>query len=90
MYSIKYSKIARLNLLEIQNYIAQDNLYYSIKVLKNIESSIWYLKDFPYLWTCINKKLRKIVNSKYWYTIFYKLNEIEKQVEIVSISKYQD
>ncbi len=90
MNIIKYTPEAKRNLSEIQFYIFQDNPYYSIKVLKSIENTINFLKDFPYLWVWVNSILRKIIETKYKYTIFYKVNEKNKTIEIISISKFKN
>jgi len=90
MYNIEYSNTSKINLSEIQSYILQDSPYYSIKVLESIKSTISYLRNFPYLWVWINTSMRKIVETKYKYTIFYRVNEKNKIIEIISISKFKN
>jgi hypothetical protein len=90
MNIIKYTYEAKINLSEIQSYIFQDSPYHSIEVLNSIKYTINFLKDIPYMWIQINWNLRKIIEVKYKYSIFYKIYEDDKIIEIISISKYKN
>lgn len=90
MNIIKYTYEAKINLSEIQSYICQDSPYYSIEVLNSIKYTINFLKDIPYMWTQVNWNLRKIIELKYKYSIFYKIYEDDKIIEIISISKFKN
>ena len=81
------SKRADENLDDIYDYISNDNYFYPIKVINHIHYTIWYLKDFPYLWKPSFWDLREFVETKYKFRILYKVNENEKYVTIISIFK---
>jgi plasmid stabilization system protein ParE len=72
--SVKYSTHARWQLLEINTYITQENPAAAQRVAKLITDSVDGLLDFPMLdkpW--IKTGTRKLVLSKYPYSIIYKL-----------------
>lgn len=85
MYKIRYLKVARLDIANIYSYIAIDNPVMALKVYENIKKLVWYLYDFPLIWTKLDNWLMKIVDSKYKYNIIYKINW--DTIEIVTIFK---
>lgn len=88
MYKIVILPYARQNILEVVNYIAQDNLFYANKVQEYIKKSILLLSDFPYIWKELDLIYRQIVESKYKFKIVYKLeNEI---IYIVAVYREQE
>ena len=87
MYKIKYSAKAFIELDKIFEYILDDNNLYAVKVINNILKTIKNLIIFPYLWKQ-TWKFREFVEIKYKYRIIYKIDEINKNVIIVSIFKY--
>jgi len=90
MYKIDFSYTARLNLLDIFWYIAEDNYLKAIEVQTNIKNTIDYLKDFPNLGKKYIKNSRRLVNSKYKFSIIYKVSEKYKKIEIISIFKNEN
>ncbi|MDD2871621.1 MAG: type II toxin-antitoxin system RelE/ParE family toxin [Candidatus Gracilibacteria bacterium] len=88
MYKIVILPYARQNILEVVNYIAQDNLFYANKVQEYIKKSILLLSDFPYIGKELDLIYRQIVESKYKFKIVYKLeNEI---IYIVAVYREQE
>jgi len=71
MHSIFYTSESEDNLVEIFDFIADDNTFYAAKVLSGIKSTIDILKLFPLSGTLIDKDKRMIVDSKYRYKILY-------------------
>jgi toxin ParE1/3/4 len=72
--SVKYSSHARAQLLEIHTRITRDNPAAAVRVVKLLTDSVDGLLDFPMLgkaWLKIGT--RKLVVSKYPYSIIYKL-----------------
>lgn len=49
MYKIEFYKNARIDYENIKDFIAQDNLYYAIKVLENIDKSIGIITEYPFI-----------------------------------------
>ena len=49
MNRLEWSWKARLDIIQIYNYIIEDSLYYSIKTVKEIREEVEDLKRFPYI-----------------------------------------
>jgi len=88
MYNIKFYKKASQDYINIWEYIWKDNLFYSNKVLKNIDETIETILLYPKIWREINFKYRFIVEYEYKYKIVYKIKK--DTIYIVSIFKYQN
>jgi len=88
MYNIKFYKKASQDYINIWEYIWKDNLFYSNKVLKNIDETIETILLYPKIWREINFKYRFIVEYEYKYNIVYKIKK--DTIYIVSIFKYQN
>lgn len=87
MYKIIYTKESENNLSDIFDYISGDNSFYAAKVLQNIKSTIDILKLFPLSWTIIDANIRIVVDTKYWYSIYYAFSW--KEVVVLYIWKYR-
>lgn len=87
MYKIKYTKESENNLSYIFEYISDDNIFYAAKVLQNIKSTIDILKLFPLSWIIIDENIRMIVDTKYWYSVYYAFSW--KEVVVLYIWKYR-
>ena len=85
MYKIKYLSSARKDIADIYKFIALDNPVIALNVIEKIRKTIWYLSDFPFIWIDIENWLMKLVDTKYHYIIFYKINW--SIIEIVSVFK---
>jgi len=90
MYKIKLLYSANEDILEIINFISGDNLFYANKVYEYIYKSVLLLKDFPFIWKSRKGWLREIVDPKYWFRIFYKIDSEREIVYIISIFKYKN
>jgi len=88
MYKIKFLLKAREDISDIYRYIAKDNPIIALEVNDNIRKTIWYLLDFPFIWTKLDNWLMKIVDTKYKYNIIYIINS--NTIEIVAIFKNKD
>ena len=87
MYKIVYTKESEDNLVNIFEYILEDNQFYAAKVIQHLKSTIDILKIFPLSWSILNSKIRMIVDTKYKYSIYYTFNS--KEVIILYIWKYK-
>jgi hypothetical protein len=85
MYEIIYSDEAKINILNIVDYIWKD---YSLKVILNITKTASLLEHFPEMWFKISKWEREIVESKYKYQIRYAI--IWKEINILLIYKFKN
>lgn len=90
MYKIKLLSWANKNISEIINFISWDNLFYANKVYEYIYKSILLLKEFPFIWKPHKDWLREIVDPKYWFRIFYKVDLEDEIIYIISLFKYKN
>lgn len=82
------TKEALKELNEISNFIAEDNLFFALKVIDNINETINTITIFPYIWKKLNENHRIIIEPQYKYKIIYR---IEKEIiYIVSVFKYKN
>lgn len=88
MYKVEFLKGALEDYINIGQYIALDNLFYSNQVLNKIQSSIDLLEIFPFIWKIRKEWIREIVEPQYKFRIFYKIEQ--NTIYIVSIFKYKD
>lgn len=65
MRKIQFSPRAKSDFEEIFLYIAEDNPLYARSVVENIQKSIAYLKEFPYIGTLMADDIRMIVEPLY-------------------------
>lgn len=92
-YKIIFTKDADLDLIEIHNYIAQDNPSRALSFIEEILSAIAKLSDNPFLGTKISDG-RKLSYAN--YIVLYKVLSEKKELNIYCISntaqltKYQD
>ncbi len=75
------------DLIEIWDYIWQDNLYYASKVLKSIDEVVDTILKFPYIWKSITHWHRMIIETQYKFKIIYRISW--NIIYIVSIFKYK-
>ena len=84
---IKYTTLAKQNLLDIKNYIKQDNLTIANKFLQKMKKSIENITIFPYKYRKSyyydNENIRDMVFKS--YTIIYRVNEEKDMIEILEI-----
>jgi len=88
MLKIVYTKKFQRDLFEIQSYIWEDSVFYSLKVLNNIQSTINILKDFPKIGIVIEEETRFIIEKNYKYKIVYELKW--GIIYILSVYKYKN
>ncbi len=88
MYKVEILPEAIEDILQIVNYIGEDNVYYANKVKSHIKKTILLLSSFPYLWIEIDNIHRKIIESKYRYKIVYRIEN--NYVYIVSVFREQN
>ncbi len=88
MLNIIYTRKAINDLIEIKDYVWQDNILYSIKIVNNIKSTISLLKTFPKIGTIIEDETRFIVENNYAYKIVYEINK--DNIYILWIYKYKN
>ena len=88
MLKIIYTQRFKDDLIDIKNYISIDNVLYAIKTINSIKTTIEILKIFPKMWKISDSIYRIIIESKYKYKIFYRIEN--DSIFIVSVSKYRD
>ncbi|MCK9272254.1 type II toxin-antitoxin system RelE/ParE family toxin [Candidatus Gracilibacteria bacterium] len=88
MFKIIYSDLVKQDLIEISNFISIDNPFYATKVVGYLTRSIDILKIYPLLGKERRGGIREIIDNKYKYRIFYKING--KNIYIISIFKYKN
>ena len=88
MHKVRILSHAKLDLWNIYSYISDDSVEFATKVILQIHKTIWYLKNFPYMGTTYEWGLRKIVDTKYKYSIYYFFEEDVVYVE--KIIKHQN
>ena len=90
MHRVVYSATVEKDLMEIRDYIAKDNKYYSQKVIEQI---LWYingmLSTFPLMWT-ENKETgdRVLIEPTFEYKILYRFDG--HKVTIMNVFKYRN
>ncbi len=87
MFNIYYTPESEDNLAEVFTFISWDNVFYAVKVIASIKTTIDILKIFPLSWQSIDTSRRMVVDSKYRYKIIYTVKN--SNVYILSISKYK-
>lgn len=85
MYKIEYTTKAKLNFLEISDFIWNDNY---LKVIDSIYNTISLLEINPEMWIEIVKWERELVEPKYKYQIRYVI--IWKEIYILFIYKFNN
>ena len=88
MLNIIYTRKAINDLIEIKDYVWQDNILYSIKIVNNIKSTISLLKTSKKIGTIIEDETRFIVENNYAYKIVYEINK--DNIYILWIYKYKN
>ncbi|MCL2861171.1 MAG: type II toxin-antitoxin system RelE/ParE family toxin [Firmicutes bacterium] len=83
-FSIHFSEEAYLDLLDIFGYVAKYDLKTADDYCDKLEKHISLLSIFPYIGKKYNEEERFLVFDRK-YLIFYSVNELTKQVEIVTI-----
>jgi addiction module RelE/StbE family toxin len=71
--SVEYSTRAKNHLKNIAEFIAQENPSASLKVSEYLTSSVDELIDFPHTGKPWQRESRKLVLSKYPYSIIYRV-----------------
>ena len=76
MQEIEYRQDAKENLVEIEEYISRDSIYYANKTTEEIMNKVTYLSMFPYMGRKVpeynNTNLRELIYKS--YRILYKVN----------------
>ena len=85
-YNINYLPVARKDLIDIIEYIQEDNPKAALKFLNQIEDTISKLEDFPYMGatpkdTLLQYKGYRILVIQN-YLVFYVVKENSLEVEI--------
>lgn len=88
MLRIIYSPHVKQDLMEIYNYISDDNVYYSLKVLESINNTINLLLSFPKIWKKIDDIHYLIIDKNYKYKIIYKIKN--NDIIIMWVFKYKN
>lgn len=88
MLRIIYTPQFKLDLIEINQYISSDNVYYSLKVLENISNTINLLLIFPKIWKKIDDIHYMIIEKNYKYKIVYKIKNTD--IIIMWVFKYKN
>lgn len=88
MFKITFSKKVKNDLINIKNYISEDNPIFALKTINSILKTIYFLEDFPFLWKELWDNLREIVEKNYKYKIVYIVEN--DSIKIISIYKYQN
>ena len=91
MYNLSYLPIARRDITDIVNYIAETLAAprAALDLLEALHESISHLKNFPY--SCRVYQPAKPLEQEYRvmtlknYAVFYTINEPEKMVEIYRV-----
>ena len=85
-YSIYYLPIARKDLMDIIEYIQEDNPNAALKFLDQIENTISKLENFPYMGTTPKDTLLQFKGYRILviqrYLVFYVVKENTLEVEI--------
>jgi plasmid stabilization system protein ParE len=80
MNRLEWSWKARLDIIQIYNYIIEDSLYYSIKTVKEIREEVEDLKRFPYIGRKVPEydiyNIRELIYKSYRIIYEIKSNEI--------------
>ena len=89
-YNLAFSSIAKEELIEIYQYISNNLKSKNIadNIMSQIENKILILSIFPYSCVEVATKPRNTLYRKLLvknYVVLYKINESEKQVNIVHI-----
>jgi len=83
-YSIIYSDRSKFNLLEIQSYISDFDIWLADKFIKLLVKKIYENLSFtPFMYREYFEWVRFIPHK--WYIVLYKINENEAKVEIITI-----
>ena len=88
MHKVIYTEKVKIDLIEIQDYISKDNLFYGFKVINSISNTIDLLETFPRLWIKMDDNNYSIVEKNYWYKIVYKI--IKNNIYILWIFKFKN
>jgi len=76
LQEIEYRQDAKENLVEIEEYISRDSIYYANKTTEEIMNKVTYLSMFPYMGRKVpeynNTNLRELIYKS--YRILYKVN----------------
>lgn len=86
MYKIIVLSEAQDDLDNIYSYIAEDNILYATKTIREVWQTFQMIKDFPYLWKWDNS-LREFVETKYKFRIIYSVNEEEQIITVIAVFK---
>lgn len=86
MYKINFKISAKEDLKEIKEYIFRFSFSNetSNKIINEIMANILTLKVFPSMYPVFENDLR-VLTVRNKYRVFYKINEIKKEVEIYYI-----
>jgi plasmid stabilization system protein ParE len=88
MFKIIYPPKVKKDLIEIQEFIAQYNVFYGLKVIESIMDSINLLLTFPKIWKKIDDIHYMIVENNYWYKVVYKIEK--ENIIIMWVFKYKN
>ena len=93
MIKLRINPLVITDLLEIRNFIAEDNVENATKTINALYEKIEYLQSFPYIGINLSKRVRFRTEYKYFtcgeYIIIYKV--VKDYMEIYRIiNRYQD
>ena len=93
MIKLRINPLVVADLLEIRNFIAEDNVENATKILNELYEKFEDLQHFPYIGADLSKRVKFRTEYKYlpWkeYVIIYKVGK--EYIEIYRvINRYQD
>lgn len=93
MIKLRINPLVVTDLIEIRNFIAEDNVENATKTLKELYEKFEDLQHFPYMGSDLSKRVRFRTEYKYlsWkdYVIIYKVSKCYIEIYRV-INRYQD
>lgn len=87
MFKIIYTPKVKNDLIDIQEYIAKDSVFYALNVIQKIIDTINILSTFPKIWAKIDNIHHMIIDKNYWYKIIYKISK--EKIIIMWVFKYK-
>jgi toxin ParE1/3/4 len=93
MIKLRINPLVVTDLIEIRNFIAEDNVDNATKTLKELYEKFENLQHFPHIGTGLSKRVKFRTEYKYlpWkdYVIIYKVSKSYIEIYRV-INRYQD
>ena len=93
MLKLRINPIVAKDLKNIRDYIAEDNVEYAVKTIKEIYGKFENLQMFPGMWSDLSKRVSFRTDYKYgiWedYVIIYNVSNEDLEIYRV-VNRYQD